>query len=60
MDVRVAFEVLKEHLIDDEVGKVVLVAHSQGGIIASMVVDALLTELPGITMGKLVRSSLFP
>ncbi|KAL8801988.1 MAG: hypothetical protein Q9182_004117 [Xanthomendoza sp. 2 TL-2023] len=53
MDVRVACEILKEYLVDEEVKKVVLVAHSQGGIIASMAVDALVAELPGNIMGKL-------
>ncbi|KAI4176425.1 MAG: hypothetical protein LQ343_001165 [Gyalolechia ehrenbergii] len=53
MDVRVAIEVVKKHLVDPEVRKVVLLAHSQGGIIASMVVDHLLTELSGECMGKL-------
>ncbi|KAL8717924.1 MAG: hypothetical protein Q9225_004888 [Loekoesia sp. 1 TL-2023] len=53
MDVRVATEIVKEHLVDKEVRKVVLVGHSQGGIIASMVVDYLLTELSGECMRKL-------
>ncbi|KAL8861605.1 MAG: hypothetical protein Q9178_002130 [Gyalolechia marmorata] len=53
LDVRVACEVVKECLVDEEVKKVVLVAHSQGGIIASMIVDALFMELSGSQMGKL-------
>ncbi|KAL8678644.1 MAG: hypothetical protein Q9224_007100, partial [Gallowayella concinna] len=53
MDMRVACEIMKEFLEDEEVEKVVLVAHSQGGIIASMAVDALVTELSGNEMGKL-------
>ncbi|KAL8810889.1 MAG: hypothetical protein Q9200_002237 [Gallowayella weberi] len=53
MDVRVACEILKEYLVDEEVKKLVLVAHSQGGIIASMAVDALVTELPANVIGKL-------
>ncbi|KAI4090574.1 MAG: hypothetical protein LQ344_004621 [Seirophora lacunosa] len=52
-DVRVACEVLRDYLVDEEVKKVVLVAHSQGGIIVSMVVDYLLAELSGEMMGKL-------
>ncbi|KAI4106958.1 MAG: hypothetical protein LQ345_007164, partial [Seirophora villosa] len=52
-DVRVACEVLRGYLVDEEVKKVVLVAHSQGGIIVSMVVDYLLAELSGEMMGKL-------
>lgn len=54
LDVRIACEILKDQLVDEEVKKVVLVAHSQGGIIASMVVDFLLRELGGETMAKLV------
>ena len=55
LDVRVACEVVKECLVDEEAKKVVLVAHSQGGIIASMIVDALFMELSESQMGKLVR-----
>ena len=54
MDVRVACECVKACLIDLEVSKVVLVAHSQGGIIASMVLDELFSVLPASTMSKLV------
>lgn len=54
MDARVACEIVKEYLMDKRVEKLVLVAHSQGGIIASMVVDAMLTELPAHMVGKLV------
>lgn len=53
MDVRVAVEVVKGHLLDREVKKVVLLAHSQGGIIASMVVDRVLMELSAEGVGKL-------
>ncbi|KAL8650349.1 MAG: hypothetical protein Q9210_003873 [Variospora velana] len=53
MDARVAYEILRDYLVDKEVKKVVLVAHSQGGIIASMVVDHLLAELSEEMMGKL-------
>ncbi|KAL8677803.1 MAG: hypothetical protein Q9186_005810 [Xanthomendoza sp. 1 TL-2023] len=53
MDMRVACEIMKDFLEDEKVEKVVLVAHSQGGIIASMAVDALVTELSGNAMGKL-------
>ncbi|KAL8854491.1 MAG: hypothetical protein Q9221_000762 [Calogaya cf. arnoldii] len=53
LDVRVACEIFKEYLMDEEVKKLVLVAHSQGGIIASMVVDQMLMELPDDVMGKL-------
>ncbi|KAL8639322.1 MAG: hypothetical protein Q9226_008882, partial [Calogaya cf. arnoldii] len=53
LDVRVACEIFKEYLMDEEVKKLVLVAHSQGGIIASMVVDQMFMELPDDVMGKL-------
>ncbi|KAL8957343.1 MAG: hypothetical protein Q9193_005357 [Seirophora villosa] len=52
-DVRVTCEVLRGYLVDEEVKKVVLVTHSQGGIIVSMVVNYLLAELSGEMMGKL-------
>ncbi|KAI4119253.1 MAG: hypothetical protein LQ338_007304 [Usnochroma carphineum] len=53
MDVRIAYEIVKVQLVDDSVKKVVLIGHSQGGIIVSMVVDYLLQELSGEMMGKL-------
>ncbi|KAL9602754.1 MAG: hypothetical protein Q9219_001597 [cf. Caloplaca sp. 3 TL-2023] len=53
IDVRVAYEIIKEHLVDETVKKVVLVAHSQGGIIVSMVIDHLLAELNKDCMHKL-------
>ncbi|KAI4178709.1 MAG: hypothetical protein LQ346_007361, partial [Caloplaca aetnensis] len=37
MDVRIACEVVRDRLVDPEVKKVVLIGHSQGGIIVSMV-----------------------
>ncbi|MCJ1310765.1 hypothetical protein MMC25_004432 [Agyrium rufum] len=53
MDVRVAYDNIKASLADPSVKKVVLIAHSQGGIIASMVLDQLYTELPIETIGKM-------
>ncbi|KAL8669836.1 MAG: hypothetical protein Q9168_005588 [Polycauliona sp. 1 TL-2023] len=53
MDVRVACEIVKGYLLDKEVERLVMVGHSQGGIIVSMVVDAMLTELPADVIGKL-------
>ena len=55
MDVRVAFEVIKHVLADPGTKKVVLVAHSQGGIVASMVLDELFCEVPAELISKLVR-----
>ncbi len=60
MDVRIACEVVRDRLVDPEVKKVVLIGHSQGGIIVSMVMDYLLAELSGEMMGKLVRIPRFP
>lgn len=59
-DVRVTYEYVKAYLSDPNVKKVVLVAHSQGGIIISMVLDHLFSELPSSTISKLVRGSLVP
>ncbi|KAL8840490.1 MAG: hypothetical protein Q9176_003816 [Flavoplaca citrina] len=53
LDVRVACEIIKEYLVDTKVENLVLVAHSQGGIIASLVVDTMLMELPDDIVGKL-------
>ena len=53
MDVRVAHAYAKDTLVDPTVKKVVLIGHSQGGIIASLVLDQLLTELPAECMSKL-------
>ena len=54
MDVRVAFDHVKACLADPSVEKVVLIAHSQGGIIASLVLDKLFTDLPSDSTSKLV------
>lgn len=54
MDVRVAYEIVKGCLMDPEAKKVVLIGHSQGGIIVSMVLDELFPELPNESMSKLV------
>ena len=51
-----AYEYVKSYLSDPNVNKVVLIGHSQGGIIVSMVVDRLLADLPIETVSKLVRS----
>jgi hypothetical protein len=45
-DVRSAYVLIKEALLDPTVEKVVLVLHSQGGIEGGLVVDWLLDELP--------------
>ncbi|OAX78856.1 hypothetical protein ACJ72_06830 [Emergomyces africanus] len=50
---RYTYDHLKHCLIDPAVHKVVLIAHSQGGIIASMALDLLFTEIPPVNMAKL-------
>ena len=52
-DVRVAYEQIKAVLCDPTVSKVVLIGHSQGGIVISLVLDYLFDELPSSTMSKL-------
>lgn len=51
--VRVAYTSIKPLLTDPEVSKVVLLGHSQGGIIISLALDQLFTELPHTDMAKL-------
>ena len=55
MNVRVAYDYTKACLLDPTVDKVVLIAHSQGGIIASLVLDSLYVDLPCAIISKLVR-----
>ena len=57
MDVRVAYDYVKACLLDPTVTRVILVAHSQGGIIASMVMDGLFAELPTEVLYKLVSDA---
>ena len=45
-DVRVAYKKIKPALLDPSITKVVVVAHSQGGIVLSMALDNLLADLP--------------
>lgn len=45
-DVRSAYVLIKEALLDPAVEKVVLVLHSQGGIEGGLIIDWLLDELP--------------
>ena len=51
--VRIAYRHVKAILLDPAVKKVVLIGHSQGGIIISLVIDQLLAELPATYMSKL-------
>ena len=57
-DGRVAYEAVKSNLVDPEVRRVVLIAHSQGCIEASLVLDRLYAEIPAEIISKLVRRAL--
>lgn len=50
---RLTYSYLKAILVDPTVTKVVLIGHSQGGIIISQAIDNLLAQLPASTMSKL-------
>ena len=52
-DVRVAYNSVKPLLTDRTVTKIVLLGHSQGGIIVSLVLDQLFAEMPPENMAKL-------
>lgn len=52
-DVRVAEATLKGMLEDDSAKKVVVIAHSQGGIILSLVLDGLYSTIPAHLFSKL-------
>lgn len=60
MDVRMAYDYLKACLSDPTISKIVLVAHSQGGVIASMALDHLFADLPFNVFAKLVGFSCVP
>lgn len=53
---RASYDILKKYILDPSVNKVVILAHSQGGIIASMVLDRLFAEIPADMMCKLVST----
>jgi len=52
-DIRDGYRVVKEALIDPKYKKLVLILHSQGGIVGGMVVDWLLDEIPHDLLQKL-------
>jgi len=56
LDVRVTYEALSAALQDDEIHKLVVIAHSQGGILVSLALERLYSELPVQIFRKLVRS----
>jgi hypothetical protein len=45
-DVREAYEKIKLALVDEGLTRVVIIVHSQGGIVMSMALDNLLSDLP--------------
>ncbi|KAK2861158.1 hypothetical protein FQN49_004484 [Arthroderma sp. PD_2] len=51
-DARVAYDHLKEVLVDPRIRKVVLICHSQGAIVGSLVLDMLFAELSVKQMAK--------
>ncbi|KAF2103992.1 hypothetical protein NA57DRAFT_70204 [Rhizodiscina lignyota] len=53
LDIRTAYKTISALLEDDEVKKLVLIAHSQGAIEASMVLDALYATIPQSKTAKL-------
>ena len=53
LGVRLTYAYVKAILVDPTVTKVVLIGHSQGGIIVSLAIDDLLAQLPTRTMSKL-------
>ena len=52
-DVRICYDELKIPLLDPSITKVIVVAHSQGGIILSLTIDRMFAELSPTTMSKL-------
>ena len=55
VDCRIAYDYIKASLLDPKVKKLVLLAHSQGGIMTSLIVDELTSDLPHDLISKLVR-----
>ena len=55
LDIRVTYDYVKACLCDPKVRKVILIGHSQGGIIISMVIDELLKDISQDLFGKVVR-----
>ena len=52
-ETRVCYEYIKAYLTDADVKKVVLIAHSQGCIMAAQVLDNLYVDLPTEAISKL-------
>ena len=52
-DTRRTYDHLKEFLIQEDIKKLVVIAHSQGGIILSSALDMLFADLPSEALEKL-------
>lgn len=52
-EIRDAYSYVKSNLVEPKHQKVILIVHSQGGIIASLMLDWLLAELPRDALRKL-------
>ncbi|MCJ1467638.1 hypothetical protein MMC07_006263, partial [Pseudocyphellaria aurata] len=52
-DIRVTIDYVKACLADPTITKVILIGHSQGGIIISLALDYLFADLPATTISKL-------
>lgn len=52
-ETRLAAPILKDYLQNDDINRVILIAHSQGGILASHILDSLYTNLAGPDLRKL-------
>ncbi len=52
-ETRVSYEYVKAYCTDPDVTKVVLIGHSQGGIMASQIIDELFMDLPSEAVSKL-------
>jgi hypothetical protein len=59
-ETRVCYEYIKAYCTDPDVKKVVLIAHSQGCIMASQILDQLYVDLPAAAVSKLEVRWFFP
>ncbi|KAH0542853.1 hypothetical protein FGG08_002808 [Glutinoglossum americanum] len=59
-DSRIIYDHLKAFTLDPSVKKVIVLAHSQGGLILSMVLDRMYADLPCDQMSKLVAAPQSP
>ena len=57
-ETRISYEYVKAYCMDPEVKKVVLIAHSQGCIMASQILDQMYVDLPNEAVSKLEVSLL--